>query len=359
MAIISASEIAEIVGAELVGADVALTRVASLSKATKECLGFYSHSRYKDALGQTSAGAVLIAGENADLAPCVKLVSANPELAFARAIELLHPRKRAGHGVHSTAVVHPSATIDATASVGPLCVVEAEVDLGPGVEVGPNCVVGAGTRIGRDSRLVANVVVCEGTQIGERALLHPGAVVGREGFGFVKEGERWVRVPQIGRVRLGNDVEIGSNTAVDRGAIDDTVIEDGVKIDNLIQIGHNVSVGANTAMAACSGISGSTRIGKRCTLAGAVGVAGHLEIGDDVHFSGMAMVTRSRTAAGVYSSGIPAMPNREWRRTMVRLKGLDALSKRVQELENALERALLLADTDETAKEPDRSEPSA
>jgi UDP-3-O-[3-hydroxymyristoyl] glucosamine N-acyltransferase len=167
-------------------------------------------------------------------------------------------------------------------------------------------------------------------------LLHPGAVIGREGFGFARDGERWVRIPQVGSVRLGDDVEIGANSAVDRGAIEDTVICDGVKIDNLVQIGHNVVIGENTAMAACSGISGSTCIGARCTVAGAVGMAGHLRIADDVHFTGMAMVTRSQSEAGVYSSGIPAMPNAQWRRTIGRLRRLESLEQRVQQLERAL-----------------------
>ncbi|WP_242470423.1 UDP-3-O-(3-hydroxymyristoyl)glucosamine N-acyltransferase, partial [Thiococcus pfennigii] len=173
-----------------------------------------------------------------------------------------------------------------------------------------------------------------GVQVGCRVLLHPGCVIGREGFGFARDGERWVRIPQIGRVRLGDDVEIGANTTVDRGAIGDTVIAAGAKIDNLIQIGHNCEIGENTAMAACSGISGSTRIGRNCTVAGAVGMAGHLEIGDDVHFTGMAMVTRSFPEPGVYSSGIPAMPNAEWRRAVARLRQLDALARRLRHVED-------------------------
>jgi len=179
-------------------------------------------------------------------------------------------------------------------------------------------------------------VVCENSVIGERALLHPGAVIGREGFGFARDGERWVRMRQIGRAVLGDDVEIGVNSAVDRGAIEDTCIGDGVKVDSLVQIGHNVSVGDNTAMAACSGISGSTRIGRNCTLAGAVGMAGHLTITDNVHFSGMAMVTRSFRRAGVYSSGIPAMPAADWRRQVARFRQLDDMARRLKRLEERL-----------------------
>jgi UDP-3-O-[3-hydroxymyristoyl] glucosamine N-acyltransferase len=344
---ILASSIAAKVGAELIGDDVALSHVAPLLTADASSLSFLSDARYRESLPETRAAAVIMRAADVDASPCAALVVDNPELAFARAVGLLHPRPLPPSGVHPSAVVDGSAVIDPSASVGPLTVVEAGVVLAADVEVGPNCVIGAGTSIGQGSRLVAGVVVGAGTIIGQRALLHPGAVIGREGFGFAKDGERWVRVPQVGHVRLGDDVEVGANSAVDRGAIEDTVIGDGVKIDNLIQIGHNVVVGEHTAMAACSGISGSTRIGRRCTIAGAVGMAGHLHIGDDVHFTGMAMVTRSQSEAGVYSSGIPAMPNAEWRRTIARLKRLDALGGRVKRIEKQLD--LLLEEPGEAA----------
>ena len=198
----------------------------------------------------------------------------------------------------------------------------------------------AGARIGADSHLVARVTICADSIVGARVLLHPGAVIGREGFGFARDGNRWVRIPQVGRACLGDDVEIGANSTVDRGALDDTRIGDGVKIDNLVHIAHNVTVGDNTAMAACSGISGSTRIGRDCTFAGAVGVAGHLDIGDAVHFTGMTMVTRSHPHPGVYSSGIPALPNAEWRRNAVRFRQLDELARRVKQLERRADRTL-------------------
>lgn len=333
-----ASQIAQSIGADLLGPDCPLARVAELDDADAGSLSFMAVAKFRERLRGTKAGAVIVNAANADQAPCTRLVVENPYLAFAHAVELLHPRPRAVAGIHVSAVVDGSARIDSTASIGPLCVIESGVVIGPGVELGPGCIVRAGTRIGADSRLVARVTICEGTLIGERALLHPGAVIGREGFGFAKDGDRWVRIQQLGRVRLGNDVEVGANSAVDRGAIGDTVIGDGVKIDNLIQIGHNVSIGENTAMAACSGISGSTRIGRNCTIAGAVGMAGHLTIGDDVHFTGMAMVTRSVTEAGVYSSGIPAMPSSDWRRNVSRFRHLDELTKRVKRLEEQLGR---------------------
>jgi UDP-3-O-[3-hydroxymyristoyl] glucosamine N-acyltransferase len=332
----SAGRLAAELGLAWAGADVPLSRIAPLHGADAASLSFLADRRYRSRLVDTKAGAVILREADVDAAPCTVLIADNPELAFARAARLLHPRSRPAVGVHPSAVVDDRASIDPSASIGPLCVVEAGVRIDAGVEIGPHCSIGAGSSIGADTRLVANVVVCAGARIGARVLLHPGAVIGREGFGFARDGERWVRIPQVGGVRLGDDVEIGANSAVDRGAIEDTVIGDGVKVDNLVQIGHNVVIGENTAMAACSGISGSTSIGARCTVAGAVGMAGHLHIADDVHFTGMAMVTRSQSEAGVYSSGIPAMPNAQWRRTIGRLRRLESLEQRVQQLERAL-----------------------
>jgi UDP-3-O-[3-hydroxymyristoyl] glucosamine N-acyltransferase len=215
-------------------------------------------------------------------------------------------------------------------------VIEDGVEIGPAVYVGPGCVVGKDSRIGAGTRLVARVAVVNGSVIGERCILHPGAVVGSDGFGNANDAGRWVKVPQIGRVVIGDDVEIGANTTIDRGSLKDTVIGDGVRLDNLIQVGHNARIGDHTAAASFVGISGSTQIGSRCTLGGASGFAGHLTIADDVHFTGMAMVTHSIREPGVYSSGIPAIPNREWRRNVARFQHLDALTRRVKALEAAL-----------------------
>jgi UDP-3-O-[3-hydroxymyristoyl] glucosamine N-acyltransferase len=329
------SELATRIGAELLGqgADIEIDEVCALDEASATGISFVSARKYLSALRVTRAAAVILTPELAAEAPCACLVVDNPTLAFARVVELLHPRRPAPAGWHPSAVVATSAQIHPSASIGALCVIEDGVVIEAGVEIGPHCVIQRDSLIGEQTRLVAAVTVCARSIIGKRVLLHPGAVIGREGFGFARDGERWIRIPQIGRVRLGDDVEVGSNSAVDRGAIGETVIGDGVKIDNLIQIGHNVEVGENTAMAACSGISGSTRIGKNCTIAGAVGVAGHLEIADDVHFTGMAMVTRSFEQAGAYSSGIPAMPSGDWRRSVARFRHLDEMAKRLRRLE--------------------------
>lgn len=335
---ISVAQLAVHLGAAVQGEGSGmLTRAASLARATAECLSFLAAARYRAQLPQTRAGAVILAAADAPHCPVPALIVANPQLAFARALEILYPPPRPPAGVHATAVVAASARIDPSATVGPLCVIEDEVEIGPRTILGPGCIVQAGARIGADSHLVARVTICAGSIIGARVLLHPGAVIGRAGFGFARDGERWVRIPQVGRVRLGDDVEVGVNSTVDRGTLDDTLIGDGVKIDSLVHIGHNVTIGDHTAMAACSGISGSTRIGRNCTFAGAVGVAGHLDIGDAVHFTGMAMVTRSHLQPGVYSSGIPALPNAAWRRNVVRFRQLDQLVQRLKRLEHRVD----------------------
>jgi len=326
--------------AELRGdAHLAVRRVDTLSKADGSSLCFFADSKYAEQLAVTRAAAVILAEKDLHLCPVAALVTTNPYLAYAEAARLLHPETAVTGGCHPSAVVDKGAHVDASAWVGPTAVVEEGADIGPRVFVGPGCIIGAGCRIGEDSRLVARVTLCARTQVGKRVLLHPGAVIGREGFGFAKDGDRWVRIPQLGRAVLEDDVEIGANTTVDRGALEDTVISAGAKLDNLIQIGHNCLIGENTAMAACSGISGSTRIGRNCTIGGAVGMAGHLRIGDAVHFTGMAMVTRSFTEPGLYSSGVPAMPSAEWRRNVARFRHLDDLARRLKRLEEQLARS--------------------
>jgi len=335
----SLGELARRLGAQLYGpADAVVRRIDTLDRADASCLCFFRNARYAQALARTKAGVVLLAPRDLERCPVPAMVTENPDLAYAQAARLLYPEPVWNPGRHPSAVIDPSAQIHPSAWIGPNTVIEREVRIDAGVFIGPACTIGAGCQIGEDSRLVARVTLCWGTLVGKRALLQPGAVIGRDGFGFAKDGDRWVRIPQLGRVRLGDDVEIGANSCVDRGTLEDTLIGNGVKIDNLIQIGHNCTVGEHTAMAACSGISGSTRIGRHCTIAGAVGMAGHLDIGDHVHFTGMAMVTRSFPKAGVYSSGIPAMPNADWRRNAARFRHLDELTKRIRHLEAELAR---------------------
>ncbi len=334
---IALGDLAKRLGVSLAGqGDVIVDRIAPLDNATAGGLSFLGDAKMQVWLDRTGASAVILREADAAACPVPCLIDDNPYLTFVRAAQILHPPATVIGGRHPAAVVAETASVDPSAWIGPTAVIEDDVVIGSGAFIGPGCVVGCGSHIGADSRLVARVTLCEGTRTGERVLIHPGAVIGREGFGFAKDGRRWVRMPQIGRVILGNDVEIGANTTVDRGAIEDTVIEDGAKLDNLIQIGHNCHIGENTAMAACSGICGLTGIGADCTIAGAVGMAGHLEITDNVHFTGMAMVTRSVSQPGSYSSGIPAMPSADWRRGVVRFRQLDEMARRLKRLEEGL-----------------------
>jgi len=238
-------------------------------------------------------------------------------------------------GIHPTALVHAEAQVDPSAEVGPWCMVGAGSRIGARVLLGPHCTVGAQATLGDDVRLVARVTVCDGVSIGARSTLHPGAVVGSDGFGYAREGQGWTKVPQVGTVRIGQDVEVGANTTIDRGAMGDTVIGDGVKLDNQIQIAHNVVIGDHTAVAACVGIAGSTRIGKRCMIGGGTGMAGHLVLGDDIYITGFGMVTRNIDKPGLYSSVMPVEEARTWRRIVGRIKRLDSMAARLVALEKA------------------------
>jgi UDP-3-O-[3-hydroxymyristoyl] glucosamine N-acyltransferase len=300
-----------------------VSRVATLSHADAGTLSFLANPRYRRQLQSTRATAVLVGPENAANCPVAALIDPNPYLAYARIADLLHPEVPPAAGIHSSAVVSVSARIAASATVGPLTVIEDDADIGERVFVGPGCIVQRGARVGADSRLVARVNVCAGVRIGRRCIVHAGAVVGADGFGFAPDAGTWVKVPQVGSVQIGDDVEIGANTTIDRGAIDDTVVEQGVKLDNQIQVGHNVTIGAHTAIAGCVGISGSTTIGRRCMIGGAVGIAGHLTIADDVVVTGCSLVSASIKHAGNYSSGMPAVETRTWRRMVAHLRRLD------------------------------------
>ncbi|HBC35598.1 MAG TPA: UDP-3-O-(3-hydroxymyristoyl)glucosamine N-acyltransferase, partial [Marinobacter adhaerens] len=247
------------------------------------------------------------------------------------------PAPVATPGVHATAVVDPSASIAEDACIGPNVVVEAEAEIGEKVVVGAGSVIGARASIGSRTLIRPRVTLAHDVVVGERCHILSGAVIGSDGFGFANEKGVWHRIAQLGRVVLGNDVEVGANTTIDRGALDDTVIGNGVKLDNLIQIAHNVRIGDHSAMAAMVGIAGSTRIGRHCVFGGASGVAGHLEIADQVHLTGMTLVTGDIREPGVYSSGTSADTNRQWRKNAVRFRQLDALARRVKELEKKLE----------------------
>ncbi len=327
-------ELAGFVGGRVVGeATARIEGVATLASAGDRQISFLANPRYQQQLLHTKAGAVIV--EEAQLPHCRgnALVVADPYVAYARIATLFVVRSNRVGGIHPTASVSEGATIHETAWIGPNCSIGAGVTIGSDTRLGPGCFVGDHATIGSDCMLVGNVSICHAVHIGNANIIHPGAVVGSDGFGFANQQGRWVKVPQLGGVVTGDNVEIGANTTIDRGALDDTVIEEGVKLDNQIQIAHNVRIGAHTAIAGCVGISGSTRIGCRCAIAGGVGIAGHLEIADDVTITAMSLVTKSITRPGVYSSGIPAEANSTWNRRMAYMRRLERIDQRLRKIE--------------------------
>ena len=330
------AELAVRFGCELQGdPDALIERVASLQEASPGSLAFLANPRYRRFLAGTRATAVVLDAGSAAECPVAALVARNPYATYARIAQLLHPAPPVVAGRHPSAVVEAGAQVDASAYVGALACVAAGATIGPRAFVGPGSVVLGGAQVGADTRLVARVTICEGVRLGARCLLHPGCVIGADGFGQAPDAGTYVKVPQLGSVVLGDDVEVGSNTTIDRGAIGDTLVGDGVKIDNQVQIGHNVRIGEHTVIAGCAGISGSAVIGRRCMIAGMVGVAGHLEICDDVAITGRTMVSSSIRQPGVYSSALHADEAKRFRRNAARFQQLDELARRVRRLEQA------------------------
>jgi UDP-3-O-[3-hydroxymyristoyl] glucosamine N-acyltransferase len=297
----SLGELAVRFGLELRGdPELRVSHVATLAQATEGSLSFLANSRYRRHLGRTRASAVVVTPSDADACPVAALVDRNPYLAYARIATLMYPVAPVTAGVHPSAVVATTANVAPSAAIGPFCVVEAGAILGERVQVGAGCTILAGVRIGDDTQLMPRVTLYAGVTIGARCLLHSGAVIGADGFGFAADAGTWFKVPQVGSVQIGDDVEIGANTTIDRGAIGDTIVENGAILDNQIQVGHNVVIGAHTAIAACTGISGSTTIGQRCMIGGMVGFAGHLTIADDVTVTGCSLVSASIRKSGSY-----------------------------------------------------------
>jgi len=323
-------------GCELRGdPDTEVSRVATLAAADRESLSFFTNPVYRPALAATRAAAVILHPRDAGASPVPVLLHSNPYVIYARIAALLHPPPPAEAGVHPAAVVAAGVKIPDSCAIGPGAVLEAGVVIGDRTVVGPKAVLGAGARVGTDSRIMAGVVIYPGVRMGSRCIVHAGAIIGSDGFGFARDADgSQVKVPQLGGVVLGDDVEIGANTTIDRGAIEDTVIGDGVKLDNQIQVGHNVRIGAHTVIAAQCGISGSTTIGSRCIIGGQAGFAGHISVADDVVIGGGASVVGSITVPGIYGGGAtPADSLQRWRRNMVRFGQLDELARRLRELE--------------------------
>lgn len=324
-------------GGELVGDPaIEIRRLATLESAGPGDLSFLSDKRYRAKLRTTRASAVILARAERDATDLPRILCEDPYAYYARAARLLNPEVRPAPGVHPTAVVEEGVRVPASSTVGPGCYIASGVQLEERVVIGANCSIGEEVRIGEDSRLYPSVIVYPGCAIGRRAVIHSGAVIGADGFGMAAEAGRWIKIPQTGRVVIGDDVEIGANTTIDRGALDDTVIEDGVKLDNQIQIAHNVRIGAHTAMAACVGVAGGTRIGSHCAIGGAARIVGHVTIADHVTIFATAFVTKSIAQAGTYAGALPSLPSREWARTVAHLRSLEQLVERIRDLETRL-----------------------
>jgi UDP-3-O-[3-hydroxymyristoyl] glucosamine N-acyltransferase len=327
-------ELAARFGCELRGdPDALIERVAPLQDAGAGSVSFLANPKYRRHLASTGATAVVLDASSAEGCPTNALVATNPYATYARIAQVLYPERPPLAGRHPTAVIDPSASVDPTAAIGPHVYVGPGARIGAHVQLGPGCVVFDGVEIGAATLLVANVTVAAEVRLGERCLLHPGVVIGADGFGHAPDTSGFVKIPQVGTVVIGDDVEIGANTTVDRGAIGDTVIENGVKIDNQVQVGHNCRIGEHTVISGCVGISGSVTIGRRCMLGGMVGVVGHLQIADDVYLTGKTMVTHSITKPGLYSGQLPFDEARRFRRNSARFQQLDALARRVRKLE--------------------------
>ncbi len=331
-------EIARLLDAELLGDDgLVIRRIGTLESADAHTIGFLANPRYQGQLATTAAACVIVAPalREAAAARGATLVCADPYLAFARLTQWWAARARrpAEPGIHPSAVVEAGARIDATAAVGPQVFVGRAAQVGAGVRLDAQVVLGEGSTVGAGSWLKPRVTLAEACRIGARAIVHSGAVIGADGFGFAPNQGRWEKIEQLGAVVVGDDCEIGANTCIDRGALDDTVLGNGVKLDNLVQIGHNVRIGDHTAFAGCVGVAGSARIGAHCTAGGGAIILGHLEIVDHVHITAATLITRSILKPGQYSGAFPFDDNASWEKNAATLRQLHGLRERLRALE--------------------------
>jgi UDP-3-O-[3-hydroxymyristoyl] glucosamine N-acyltransferase len=331
----TAGELAERFGLSLQGdAGVRLRGIGTLGRAAEDRLAFLANPKYRAQLSESRAGAVVMREDDAAGYAGTALIARDPYVSFARLAALFEPRPERPAGVHAMADIHPTASIATDAHVGAFVSIGARSRVEAGATIGAGCVIGEDCVVGEGSELVARVTLVTRVRLGRRVLVHPGAVIGADGFGIAmpREGDgagHWLKVPQLGGVVIGDDCEIGANTTIDRGAIEDTVLGHDVRLDNQIQIAHNVVIGDHTAMAGCSAVAGSAKIGRYCLIGGGAGVLGHLEICDKVVITSMSLVTHSIRVPGEYSSGVPLMDNRSWRRNAARFKQLDRLARRV------------------------------
>ena len=332
------AEVVAALGGDLQGGpEVMIQRIGPLEGADAATLSFLANPRYQAQLITTAAACVIVAPAFAELATArgAAIVTADPYLYFARLTQwwAVQSRPLAAARLHPSAVIDPSAELGEGVDVGPLAVIEADVRIGAGARIGAHCVIERNARVGAGSRLAARVTLGFDCRIGERCIIHSGVVIGADGFGFAPTQGRWEKIEQLGAVSIGNDVEIGANTCVDRGALEDTVLADGVKLDNLVQIGHNVHVGAHTAMAGCAGVAGSAIIGAHCTVGGGAIVLGHLTLADHVHVSAATVISRSITKPGQYSGVFPFDDNASWEKNAATLRQLYEMRSRLRALE--------------------------
>jgi UDP-3-O-[3-hydroxymyristoyl] glucosamine N-acyltransferase len=337
---ISLIQLAQSIGAQLhlSGADTQDTLITGLSTLVKAGIGqisFLSNNKYRSQLQDTMAQAVILHHDELTHCNCSALVMNNPYVGFAKAAQLLDTTPEPAYEISPHAVIGENVELGKDVKIGANAVIETGAKLGDHVVIGPGCFVGKNAQLGANTKLWANVTIYHGVVMGTDCLVQANTVIGSDGFGYANENGQWIKIPQLGSVIIGNRVEIGASTTIDRGALDNTILADGVIIDNQCQIAHNVEIGENTAMAACSVIAGSTVIGKNCSMAGLVGINGHITVCDNVVFTGMSMVTKSISEPGVYSSGIPASANREWRKNMVALRNITSLNQRVKSLEKS------------------------
>ena len=312
---------------------VLINQIATLENARHGELAFLASGKYRTQLASTHASAIILGPGDAELTHLPRLVCDHPYTYFAKISAFLNPALSLAPGIHPSAVIAHGAHIDETAHIGPHVVIDAGVRIGKNSTVMAGCSIGHGTQIGDNALLYPHVVIYHDCRVGQRLIAHSGVVIGADGFGLAMDGDHWLKIPQIGRVLIGDDVEIGANTTIDRGALDDTVIGDGVKLDNQIQVAHNVRIGAHTAIAGCVGIAGSTTIGRYCKIGGSAGILGHLHIADHVQISSFTLIAKSIAKPGSYTGTFPFSPHEEWRKNAVHLRHLDALAEKIKILQ--------------------------
>lgn len=334
----SLKEIAARFGGQLLGnAEITVNQIATLENAQVGHLTFLASAKYRPLLAVTRASAMIVSIADAEATPLPRIVCDNPYVYFAKASAFLNPPAFVVPGIHPSAVIEEGAQIDPTAYIGPNVVIGAGARIGAGCTIMAGCSIGAGVSIGINARLYPRVVIYHNCIVGNRLIAHSGVVIGADGFGIAMDEGRWLKIPQIGRVIIGDDVEIGANTTIDRGALDDTVIEEGVKLDNQIQLAHNVRIGAHTAIAACVGIAGSAIIGRHCRIGGGTGILGHTQISDNVEISSFTMIGKSIREPGTYTGIFPFSTHEVWRKNAAQLRHLDELAKKIKILQQEIE----------------------